>query len=413
MALTPFSRLALAICLPMGASASDWPQFLGPTRDAVYLGPALADKWPQDGPPVVWRSEVGEGYSSPVVSEGRLILAQRSENKLIVNCYEALTGRTNWSSQFPMKFKDLEGRDSGPRPTPSIKGDRVFVCNTDGFLACLDLKDGSTVWSRQTKAEFKTSATWHGYISSPLVTERAVIAVIGGTNSAGVVAFDRATGSVLWKTLRDQASAPSPMLATFSGKSELIVITRVAIRALDPETGHEYWNLPTRRQTTGDIYAAGPVVFGDRLFISGCYRLGAQLLQIENGLPKKLWHLDDALSTHLACAIYDDGFLYGFHGHAGLPEGRTFRCIEAATGKVVWEQTLAGAGTVVRAGENLLISLDTGELLLARATPKGLQIKSRAQIAGKPTRSYPAIADGYAFLRGPKTLVCLDLRAGK
>jgi outer membrane protein assembly factor BamB len=348
-----------------------------------------------------------------VLSEGLLILAHRVGDEMLVNCYQMLTGKTNWSSRFPMKFRDGEGRDSGPRPTPAIKGDKVFVCNTDGFLACLDMKNGATIWSRKTKGDFKSDATWHGSVSSPLVIDRAVVVQVGGTNSAGVVAFDGATGNVLWKALNERATASSPVLVTVGGKSQLLVITRTAVHALNPDTGTEYWSFPTRRQTTGNLYAASPVVFGDSLFIAGGYGLGAQLLQFESDRPKKLWHLNDALSTHFANAIQDGEFLYGFHGHPGLPEGRNFRCIEVASGKVIWEQMQTASGTITRAGDNLLILLETGELVLARATPKTLQAKSRAQVVGRPTRSYPAIVDGYAFIKGPKELVCLDLRPRK
>jgi outer membrane protein assembly factor BamB len=392
---------------------SAWPQFLGPTRNAVYTGAPLADQWPDAGPTVVWRSAVGEGYASPSVSDGRLVVAHRTGNELLVNCYELLTGRTNWSSRFPMKFRDGEGGDSGPRATPAIHDGRVFLCNTDGLIACLDLGTGRTVWSRKAKAEFKSDATWHGFVSSPLVVGRAVILSVGGTNSAGVVAFERSTGEILWKVLNEKASAASPVLATVGGKSQLIVITRTGLHSLNPETGSNYWRLPTRRQSSGNLYAASPVLFEDYLFIAGGYGLGAQLLQFENeiALPKKRWHLDDALSTHFANAIHLGGFLYGFHGHPGLPEGRTFRCVAVASGKVMWEQTLVASGTVTQAGENLIILQDNGELMLARATSSGLQIKSHAQIVGRPTRSYPALVDGYAFLKGPKELVCLDLRA--
>ena len=403
--------LFLASILPLAAGASDWPQFLGPTRDAVYSGPPLMEAWPREGPPLVWRSIVGEGYSSPVISGSRLILAHRVGNEMLVSCYTMLTGRTNWSARFPMQFKDGENRDSGPRPTPVMHGEKLYVCNTDGFLVCLDLNQGAVLWSRKAKSEFKGAGTWHGLVSSPLVTDQAVIVPLGGTNSAGVVAFAVATGEVLWRALNDKASASSPVLITNGGKSQLLVLTRVALHALDPESGKAFWSLPTRRQTTGNLYAAGPVVFGNHVFIAGGYGLGAQLLQLGSGPPQKLWHLDDTLSTHYATAIHANGFLYGFHGHAGLPAGRNLRCIEAATGKVMWEQVQAASGTIVRVGGNLILLLDTGELVLGKATPRGFQVKSRVQAVGRPVRSYPAIADGYVFIKGPKELVCLDLRA--
>jgi len=235
--------------------AADWPQLLGPTSDAVYNGPALAEQWPKQGPRVAWSVEIGEGYSSPVVSEGRLVIAHRLETNLVVHCLDAKTGAKQWTFQHAMKFQDGAFFDSGPRPTPAIKNARVFIHNTDGYLVCLDFKSGEKIWSRHPKTEFKSSATWHGMVSSPLVTDKAVILPIGATN-AGIVAFSVETGKTLWQVFDDKASASSPVLAKLDGKAQLLVVTRKALRSLDSETGAEFWHLDTGRQSTGDVYAA-------------------------------------------------------------------------------------------------------------------------------------------------------------
>ena len=133
---------------------------------------------------------------------------------------------------------------------------------------------------------------------------------------------------------------------------------------------------------------------------------------MKNGQPEKLWHVVDAISTHYAAGIIYEGHIYGFHGHAWEAGGPSLHCIEAATGKLVWEQPQAGSGTLVRFGDNLLILSDNGELQLAKASPKGFKLKGRVQAVGRTTRSYPAIADGFAYIKGPRTLVCVDLRAG-
>jgi outer membrane protein assembly factor BamB len=134
------------------------------------------------------------------------------------------------------------------------------------------------------------------------------------------------------------------------------------------------------------------------------------LLRPKNDQPEKLWHLDDALSSHYTSAIVRDGYAYGFHGHAWERGGPNLRCIELDTGKVMWEEPKLGSGTIVRAGDQFVILSDTGELQLASATPKAFKIKHRTQIVGRTTRSYPAIADGFAYIKGPRQLVCVDLR---
>src|SRR5205085_1488707 len=136
--------------------------------------------------------EVGEGYSNPIVGEGRLVVCHRLGADLVVDCLDPKTGSKHWSFKHAMKFQDGAYFDSGPRPTPAIKNGKVFVHNTDGYLACLDLKDGKKFWSHETKSEFKSSATWHGCVSSPLVTDTAAILQVGGSNAAlGFRAIDR------------------------------------------------------------------------------------------------------------------------------------------------------------------------------------------------------------------------------
>jgi outer membrane protein assembly factor BamB len=392
------------------APASDWPQLLGPTRDGVYAGPPLTEQWPKNGPPVLWTVTVGEGYSNPIVGEGRVVICHRIADELVVDALDPKTGSQFWSFKHAMKFQDGAYFDSGPRPTPAIRDGKVFVCNVDGYFVALDLKDGKKLWSHHVKSKFGSSATWHGCVSSPLATDSAVILHVGGSN-ASVVAFAPATGEVLWKALDEKASASSPVLATFDGKPQVLIATRTAFHSLDASTGKDLWQIPARKQSSGNVYAANPVVMGDRVFLSGWYKLGALLLRVKDNNPEKLWHLDNAISTHYASGIVYGDHIYGFHGHAWEGGGPNLRCVELATGKVLWEQPKAGSGTIVRFADNLLILSETGELQLARASPKEFKVRSRFQVVGRTTRNYPALADGFAYIRGPKKLVCVDLRS--
>lgn len=358
----------------------------------------------------MWRKEVGEGYSSPVVGEGRLIQCHRLDDQLHVDCLNPATGASLWTFRHEMKFRDGASFDHGPRPTPAIHGGKVFIHNTDGYLVCLDLQQGAKLWSRRPKSEFQSSATWHGCVASPVVTDQAVFLAVGGTNDAGVVAFALEDGRILWQALGEKASASTPVLARLDGKDQLLVVTREALHGMDPRTGRDFWRVPTRKQSSGNVYAASPVVFDDHIFLSGWYRLGARLVKLRNDQAETAWDLDDVLSTHYASIVVKEGHAYGFHGHAWEQGGPTLRCIELATGKVRWEGPRAGSGTLILAGEQLVILSDNGELQLADADPKALRIRQRAQVVGRVTRSYPAIADGLAYIKGPRQLVCVDLR---
>jgi len=406
MRVAPFLWTLLAFATQ---AASDWPQFLGPTRDGVYAGPDFAETW-DDRKRIIWQKDVGEGYSNPVVSEGRVILCHRLGTNLIVECFNAADGRSVWRFSHGMKFQDGAYFDSGPRPTPAIADNRVFVHNTDGYVACLDFKTGDRLWSQRTRSKFGSSATWHGSVASPLVVNKTVIVPVGGTNSGGIVAFARSDGEVLWQVTNEKASASSPVPATIGGKAQVLVVTRTALHSLDPDTGQDYWVWPTRHQSSGNVYAASPVVSGDSLFLSGWYRLGADLLRVSDGKPQVVWHSDDAISTHYANAVIFEEHIYGFHGHAWERGGPNLRCVELATGKLAWEQPQGGSGTIIRCGRNLLVLYDTGELHLIEANPKAFKSKARLQVVGRTTRNYPAVVDGFAYVKGPKKLVCVDLR---
>ena len=358
--------------------AGDWPQILGPTRDAVYAGPALAEDWGKDGPRIVWKKDVGEGYSSPVVAEAKVVQCHRLGSELIVQCFEAATGNEVWQFKHATKFQDGAFFDSGPRATPAIRDGRVFVHGTDGFVAALDFKTGLEVWSLNTKKEFGANGNWHGNVGSPLVTDQAVILNVGSTNDAGIVAFDRATGKTLWTATKDKPSCASPMIASVDGQAQLLVLTRTALRALDPESGRERWQWKTGKQTSGNVYAANPVALGDQILLSGWYKLGMTLLNVKDGAAEKVWASDDAISAHYALPIVHGGYVYGFHGHGWESGGPTLRCVELATGKVKWEQAKTGSGTILRHGENLLILGETGELRLGKASPEGFKATARA-----------------------------------
>jgi outer membrane protein assembly factor BamB len=387
----------------------DWPQFLGPARNATYSGKPLLETWPPTGPPALWSREIGEGYSSPVVAEGKLILCHRLGNDLIVEALDPMTARSLWSFREPMKFTDGARYDNGPRATPAVRDGRVFVFNTDGHLFCLSLSEGRLLWTRRCGSQFNSRGTWSGFVSSPLAVSNAVYLPVGGPGAA-VVAFAPETGATLWQHHDDEATAASPVLATLAARPQLLVVTRNFLRSLDPQTGKGLWEYPTHRQGPGTVFGASPAVFGNHVFLSGWYSLGARVLRIRGGGVDKLWSRNDSLSTLYANAIIHRGHAYGFHGHPFEGGGPALRCVDLETGEVRWESRRSAAGTLVRAGERILVLFDSGELQLIAADPSAYKVVATSHVVGRYARSYPAIVEGLVYLRGGKKMVCLDLR---
>ncbi len=289
--MTAKLSLALAFLLSLlcSAPASDWPQFLGPTRDGVYPGNDLADSWPAEGPPHLWQKNVGNGFSGPVVADHKLILFHRLDDMEAVDCLEARTGKPLWHFEYPTAYVDDFGFDPGPRATPSIADGFVYTYGAEGMLHCLAADTGKKIWSVDARKQFHALKGFFGIGCSPLVTSNAVLLNIGGDDGAGIVAFDKTNGAVLWKTSNDRASYSSPALASFDGKPCALFLTRNRLTALDPGQGKILFEYKFGPTESSSVTAATPLVIGDLVFVSGCYGAEAMLLQVKAGQPSELW----------------------------------------------------------------------------------------------------------------------------
>lgn len=387
--------------------AQDWPQFLGPGRNGVYPGSDLAGKWPAGGPAVVWKKDAGAGFAGPVVAQGRLILFHRLGNKEVVEALDAANGRAVWSFDYPTQYRDDFGFDEGPRSAPTVAGGRVFTFGADGVLTALDFATGKKLWSVDTARQFQVRKGFFGAAGAPLVDGERVILNVGGA-SAGIAAFDAATGKTLWTATSQEASYSSAVTATIRGVRHALFLTRAGFTDLDPATGKVRYEMPWRARMQASVNAASPVVVDDLVFLSASYGTGAIVLQSVGEGWKKIWSSDDVLTNHYATSVYKDGILYGFHGRQ--EEGPSLRAVELKTGKVRWDVDQFRAGTVTLAGDRLVILRESGELVLAAATPAAFQQIASAKVLPPVVRAYPAIAGGRLYARNEHTLVCLNLK---
>jgi outer membrane protein assembly factor BamB len=254
---------------------------------------------------------------------------------------------------------------------------------------------------------FGVAKGFFGAAGSPLVENGRVIANVGG-RGAGIVAFDAKTGKVLWTATDDEASYSSAAAATIGGRRSAVFLTRSNLIGLDPATGQVQFERRWRARQASSVNAATPVIIGDLIFVSAEYGPGAAVLRVNGSTLTELWASDEVLTNHYATSVQSGGFLFGFHGRQEF--GPSFRAIELRTGKVRWSLDRFMAGSVMIANERLLIMRETGELILAEASPDAFKPIARAQILPATVRAFPALADGLLYVRNEQTLVCLDLR---
>lgn len=402
-----FFAVALLPIFTLWADASDWPQFLGPTRNGVSPESGLAGSWPKDGPPIVWQRRVGRGWSGPVVAGNRLILFHRRGDKEVVECLDAANGKEQWKFDYATTYVDDFNFDPGPRSTPLIAGDRVYTLGAEGRMHCLELASGRKIWDRALDEEYKVRKGFFGVATSPVLEGDLLLVNIGGRD-AGIVALHKDTGKEAWRATNHAASYSSPVVATVDGVRHALFFTREGIVSLDPATGKERFSKRWRSRMDNSVNAASPVVVGNDVFFSACYDTGGILLTARKDGFDEVWSNDESMSNHYGTSIYHDGYLYGFHDRQ--ERKAHLRCIEWKTGKVKWTQERFGCGSMIRAGDDLIILSEDGDLVLAEATPRGYKEKARANVLGTSCRAQIALANGRLYARDTLKLVCLDLR---
>ncbi len=389
--------------------AGDWPQILGPQRNGQAQHEKLAESWPAAGPKTVWRRNVGSGYAGVAVVGEACILFHRQGDEAIVERLDAATGKPRWKKSFPTHYASGIAPDNGPRCTPLIHKDRVYLFGADGDLHALSLADGAVLWTRDLYRECEAPSGYFGAGSSPIVEGGALLVNVGGKHQNGIVALDTRSGQTLWHKTDELASYSSPVATTIGDQRQVVFVTRLNVVSLDPRTGEERFRFPFGMRGP-TVNAANPVIVGDRLFVTASYGVGAKLAQIIPTGAKIVWEKDDALSSQYTTPIEHQGFLYGTDGRqdAGVAE---LRCVELATGAVRWSEVGFGTANLIAVDDKLLIQKTSGELILAQANPDRFTQLATARIfpEGSVVQALPALADGRYFVRDENALVVLQV----
>ena len=396
--------LIAAALITTSASAGDWPQFLGPNRDGVAPGEKIRASFDPE-PKIAWSHKLGDGLAGPAVASGTCIIFHRVGDTATVDALDAKSGKARWQFTYPTDYRDDFGFDPGPRATPTIAAGNVYTYGAEGMLHCLKLSDGSKVWSIDTTAApFGSAKGFFGRASAPIVFGGTLIIQLDG-----IAGIDVKTGKLLWKATDHEAGYASPTLVEISGKTYSLHLTREGFVCLDPSSGKLLIEESFRAKMHASVNAATPLMVGkDRVFLSACYDVGAAVWEIDPaaGSKREIWARGGVLDAHYATPVLVDGKLYGFHGRQET--GQELLCIDPLGGKVLWSENFA-TGSVIAAGNQLIILTEKGELILAPAEPDGFKPSARGQILGATTRAIPALADARLFARDSKKLVCVDL----
>lgn len=383
------------------AAADDWPHWRGPERNGISAEKGWLDRWPAEGPRVVWKAEVGAGFSSFAVAQGRVFTLGNAQDKDTVFCFEAETGRSLWSHSYPAELGD-KFYDGGTSGTPTVDGERVYTLSRWGDLFCFEAAGGKVVWSKKIPEETGLPIPDWGFGGSPLVHEGLLVLNLG----EGGVALDKATGRVVWKSAAQEPGYSTPLPLKRGGDPLVLLSTGKSYLAVDPRTGKEAWRV--RWVTQYGVNAADPVTDGDRLFLSTGYGKGAALFKLGAGEPELAWQ-NKAMRNQMNPSVLLGGHVYGVDGDT--TQRAALKCVELATGAEKWSHADFGSGSVTAADGKLIALGAGGELMVAPASPAGFKPTARAQILEGKCWTVPVLANGRIYARsGDGRVVCLDVR---
>jgi outer membrane protein assembly factor BamB len=442
--VTSVISTALILGVAVHIRAEDWPEWRGKGRLGVWNETGIVDKFPEGGLPVSWRTPINAGYSGPAVADGRVFVTDSRRIKANQAIERAIaiderTGAILWTREWPTDYSGLQLVYAiGPRATPTVDGERVYVLGGMGNLLALDVKTGSVLWERDFVKDFNLEVPAWGVTGAPLVDGDRLICIVGGEPNAKVMALDKVTGKEIWRALSSdwEAGYNQPIIIEAAGVRQLIIWHPKAISALDPSTGQVYWEVGHVVQM--GMVIATPVRSGPYLFVTSQWG-GALMLKLDETKPRGAvlwsgvgeqdsgWTKDtpDTLNSVISTPVIQGEYLYGIDNDGQL------RCLSVATGKLMWksnallkEHAMYGTAFFVRNGDRYFINNDRGELVMARLSPEGFHEISRANLIA-PTHPYvrrrqlpnvlwshPAYANRHIIIRNDREIVRFSLASG-
>ncbi len=399
------------------AGAADWPQWRGPGRNGVSQETGLLKEWPKEGPKLLWQlKDIGDGYSTPAVAGTRIyVLSNRGLDNEFVQALSVQDGKQVWSTRIGnVGNPDQQPSYPTARSTPTVDGELLYALGSDGDLACLETATGRARWQKSLRKDFGGQPGQWAYAESPLIDGDLLVVTPGGSE-ATLVALNKRTGAVIWKSAvpgGDPAGYSSAIVVEAGGRKQYVQFLGKGVVGVDAKTGQFLWrydqtskgpaNMPTPVANDGYVYSAAGRVGG------GLVRLKAA----KEGIVAEPVYLERSLPNSIGGSVLVGDYLYGTNAQ-GLV------CAEFAAGKVRWQAQAIGAGSVFYADGRLYIHGESGDVALVEATPEAYRDKGRftppdqpkhVRAGGEKAWPYPVVANGRLYIRDLGTLWCYDVK---
>jgi outer membrane protein assembly factor BamB len=402
-----FAGLAIALAVstdgrPQARPSENWPGLWGPTRNGE--SPAASASPPRTAKEL-WRRSTAGGYSEIAIANERAVTMELRDGDDFVVAFDAATGKEIWSARVGATYRGHGGSHDGPIATPTLDGGDVFAAGPHGHLVALDAKTGEERWRHDLAASLGATMPRWGFAASPLVEAGLVVVPAGGDSGGGLLAFDRASGRLVWSAPHTKSTSySSAVAATIAGTRQIVTASSDRIFGVSSKDGRLLWSV-NGPGTSIEVSNSPIVLPDDRILLT--FWEHSRLIKIarkgEGLSASEIWQ-SPRLRGFNGPTIYRDGHLFGFAGPQLV-------CLDAATGDVRWRER-TGEGTLIGMGSNLfLLGQTSGELRVVGASPTGYTETFRTRIftPDVPSVTGPSIADGRLYARNIREMVAFEL----
>jgi len=393
--------------IPLADSASlDWPNWRGPQKNGISRETDWSTQWTSAGPAVLWEKQVGMGFSSVAISQGRAFTMgntgrkddkKTQPHKDVIYCFDAKTGKEIWKHIYASDLKP-NGYEGGTSATPTVANGRVYTLSKHGQAFCLDAASGNVIWHKDLVKAFKIElATW-GLSSSPLLVGDTVV-LNAGTHG---MALTQADGSLVWLTGKGKAGYSTPVEYQVGGLECLALFGLNTLAGVSAHTGDVLWTIPWKALHDENI--ADPIIHEGTMFVSSFLGARCSLFEIKRNTLTERWQHKDLLNW-LNSSVLWQGHVYGVDA-----KDKSLKCLNFKTGSTKWIYPDIGLGSLMMADGKLIVLSDKGQLLIGPASPKRFKPMASAKILDGKCWTVPVLSHGRIYARNAEGhLVCIDV----
>lgn len=421
--LLPLSLLFSAgITLAADPGAFDWPQWRGPDRSGLSKETGLLKDWPKDGPKQLWKiTGLGDGYSTPSISSGKIYVLGTKGNDEYLICLEEKNGERVWDT----RIGQMAGDRKAPRSTPTIDNGFAYVVSSDGNLNCVEIEKGTLKWQKNYKKDFGGRSGGWAYSESPLVDGDLVIGT-PGADSAALVALKKSNGETVWKTTikgisrkpsndpkrkpdnssYSRAGYSSAVAADIGGVRQYVQFIDGGVIGVNAADGALLWHYEEPANQTANC--STPIVRGDLVFAASGYGTGggqAKIVKDGSDFKVEQTYFVKQMQNHHGGMVLVKDHVYGTSG--------SLLCVDFKTGKIAWDDRCVGKGSVTYADGMLYVRGEGGKIALVEANPNRYVEHGQFMQPDRSKQSawpHPVVANGKLYIRDWDILLCYDVK---